>query len=132
MDKRPVPYFEALGDIAAKLAEFHAGDITWDDSSPLLLEMLLLSAALYIRKLDEHGFLKPELSPARKKYQLADGKNHGVGALINNIIHSRSIDTSLKAVETEIHVVGGHGAEYVFNVLTFSDIVADYAKGQKA
>lgn len=91
MHRDPTKYFKALGELGARLAHIQS---CWDDTtSPLESEMLILTGALYLRKLDEHGCLKSGFALAGRTFKAKSG-DIDMKTLCDRLIHSQLLETT--------------------------------------
>lgn len=91
MHKDPTAYFTALGALGEKLKSMNGN---WDKATcPLESEMLILTGALYLRKLDEHGALNSKFALAGKTVKAVSGEIN-VKVLCDRLIHSKLIETT--------------------------------------
>lgn len=134
MHADPSPYFEKLGSLAENLQGFVADDAAEPGSRALDIELALLTAALFIRKLSEHGFLADGMNIERKHYRLADGRRRSVSTLVNTLLHSRRIETSRLGPTGLISWTAENPEQnYACSPATFATILRDYgmAKGRE-
>lgn len=91
MHRDPTEYFKALGNLGARLACIQS---RWNDTtSPLESEMLILTGALYLRKLDEQGHLKSGFGLAGKTFKAKSG-DIDMKTLCDRLIHSQLLETT--------------------------------------
>jgi len=91
MHRDPTEYFKALGDLGDRLAGIQS---RWNDTtSPLESEMLILTGALYLRKLEEHGHIKPSFTLAGRTFKAKSG-DIDMKTLCDRLIHSQLLETT--------------------------------------
>jgi len=107
MHLEALPFAEQLGVHAAEI-EMRALNQTWEDDTPVRLEISIVYSAVIIRKLWEHyaelfrelGF---ELDQPLQGFYDIDTNNQQTGmTFLHRIIHSKTIDTSEEKKDTGI------------------------------
>lgn len=91
MHRDPTEYFNALRDLGDRLAGIQS---RWNDAtSPLESEMLILTGALYLRKLEEHGHINPSFALAGRTFKAKSG-DIDMKTLCDRLIHSQLLETN--------------------------------------
>lgn len=91
MHRDPIEYFKALDDLGARLAQIQ--DRRDKTTSPLESEMLILTGALYLRKLDEQRHLKSSFQLAGRTFKAKSG-DINMKTLCDRLIHSQLLETT--------------------------------------
>lgn len=116
----PSAYFSALATFAEKL-EYASENPS--SLSAIDIEMIILSGALYMRKLDEHGFLKEGFALAGRTINTPHGPLN-VRTICDRLMHSRVIENhDLSAIKFRSDREG----DVYIDVSSLSRTFTDYA-----
>ncbi|PWE52059.1 hypothetical protein DEM27_33120 [Metarhizobium album] len=122
MHKDPALYFQRLGEIADRLAELSR---SWKETTaPLETEMLLVTGALYLRKLQEHGCINDRFRLSGKTIKMDDGSHSSMEDIANRLIHSLLIESG---TPDRITFRSDRGTELHLSLAAFAQHFREYA-----
>lgn len=125
MHADPLPYFSALDEFTTKLASVAENPHAMSATE---IEMIILSGALYIRKLDEHGFLKSSFAISGFTVNTHHGQ-FSMKDMCDRLLHSLLIDTQdLRAIRFRSDKEG----DLRIDLPTLIDVFGRYARARRA